>query len=274
VNSQPAAVQREPWLDRLRSRHFAVRVGQFVALLVAYQLARILAAPEGAAAAIDHANQVIDLERRLGLSFENELWEWVGDHVWIERLTVAYYRTAHVALAGAFFIWLWLMHPARFRAVWWWFWTAHVIALAIMAVYPTAPPRLVPELGFSSDPGTWLGPELRNDYAAIPSLHVGYPVMFAAVLIAALDTRARWLALLWPVTTWYAVMATANHFWFDAAAGVVVVTASLPLGLALRRIRDTRRGHTPGASRHEAGPTVASPTTTDHGPSGYRGRSP
>lgn len=238
MNTQPGAGRRKPWLDRLRSRRFALRFGQFLALLAAYQLARIVVAPEGAGVAIDHANEVIELERRLGLFFEDELWEWVGDRAWLERLTVAYYRMAHMALAGAFFIWLWLMRPARFRAVWWWFWTAHVLALAIMAIYPTAPPRLVPELGFASDPGTWLGPELRNDYAAIPSLHVGYPVMFAAVLIASLEARTRWLALLWPLVTTYAVMATANHYWFDAAAGVLVVVASLPLGLALPRLRD------------------------------------
>lgn len=251
MNSQLASARRQPWLDRLRSRGFAIRFGQFIALLLIYQLARILLAPGDDSVAIDHANDVIALERRLGLFFEDRLWEWVGDHGWLESLTVGYYRTAHVVLAGAFFLWLWLMRPGRFRAVWWWFWTAHLIALAIMAIYPTAPPRLVPELGFASDAGTWLGPELRNDYAAVPSLHVGYPVIFAAVLIASLDSRARWLALLWPLATWYAVMATANHYWFDAAAGVLVVVASLPLGYMLLRSRDAWRGEAPVAGRED-----------------------
>jgi hypothetical protein len=245
------------WIEDLRTREFTLRLVQFIALLVGYQVARVLVAPDSATVAIDHARDVIALERRLGLFFEEELWSWVEERSWLELATATYYRTAHVALAGAFFIWLWLARRARFRAVWWWFWAAHLLALGLMALYPTAPPRLVPELGFVSDPGTWLGSDLRNDYAAIPSLHVGYPVLFAAVLVTALRAPARWLALLWPLLTWYAVMATGNHYWLDAVAGVAVVTAALPLGIALMRIRDAWLSSRRLSSRRIEGETGA-----------------
>ena len=37
--------------------------------------------------------------------------------------------------------------------------------------------------------------------------------------------ESRWakaLWLLWPAWVWFAVMATANHFWLDIAAGVAI----------------------------------------------------
>jgi hypothetical protein len=246
------------WIEELRTRLFAVRLGQFVALLAGYQIARVLVAPETPDVALDHANDVIDLERRLGLFLEDDLWTWVETRPWLKQATDTYYRTAHVALAGAVLIWLWLARRDRFRVVWWWFWCTHALALIVMILYPTAPPRLVPELGFVSDPGTWLSADLRNDYAAIPSLHVGYPVLFATTLVTVLRSRARWLVLLWPLLTWYAVMATANHYWLDAVAGIAVVAAALPLGLAAMRLRDARPDRSEDSRRPEADSSIAS----------------
>jgi hypothetical protein len=40
---------------------------------------------------------------------------------------------------------------------------------------------------------------------------------------------AKGLWLLWPAWVWFCVMATANHFWLDIAAGVVVAALAAPI---------------------------------------------
>jgi hypothetical protein len=60
-----------------------------------------------------------------------------------------------------------------------------------------------------------------------------------AILVRPLWLKALWL--LWPAWVWFAVMATANHFWLDIAAGIAVVLVAAavihhrPLRRALAR---------------------------------------
>ena len=59
----------------------------------------------------------------------------------------------------------------------------------------------------------------------MPSLHVAWAAWCAADLVAA--TRGRWrhLAWLYPAATTVVVLATANHFLADAAAGLGLLAA-------------------------------------------------
>jgi membrane-associated phospholipid phosphatase len=62
-----------------------------------------------------------------------------------------------------------------------------------------------------------------NPYAAMPSLHSMDALIVGIVMFGVVKSRlakALWLA--WPAWVWFSVMATANHFWLDIAAGVVV----------------------------------------------------
>ena len=84
---------------------------------------------------------------------------------------------------------------------------------------------------------------MSNEYAAMPSLHVGWALLIAIVLIAACTTRWRWLWLLHPAVTVFVVVSTANHYWIDGIAGSALVLAALWL---------TRPGH--GLFRTPAAP--------------------
>ena len=57
----------------------------------------------------------------------------------------------------------------------------------------------------------------------MPSIHVGRAVIVAAAVIALTRSRWRWLAILHPLLTSYAVVATANHFWLDGLVAVLLV---------------------------------------------------
>jgi hypothetical protein len=99
-----------------------------------------------------------------------------------------------------------------------------------MALYPVAPPRLVPDAAMI-DTIAYYGRThaFANEYAAIPSLHVGW--MAAAGFFLARSMRGRRGAVLgvMPGTVMaVTVIVTGNHFWVDGLVG-----AAYTLGAAL-----------------------------------------
>jgi membrane-associated phospholipid phosphatase len=76
-----------------------------------------------------------------------------------------------------------------------------------------------------------------NPYAAMPSLHAADALIVGvtmAVIVRRPAFKLLWLA--WPAWVSFAVMATANHFWLDIAAGAVVaaIGAAVVYGRPLR----------------------------------------
>jgi hypothetical protein len=70
---------------------------------------------------------------------------------------------------------------------------------------------------------------ISNQYAALPSLHVGWALLIAVVLIASGTSRLRWWWALHPIITLAVVVVTANHYWIDAVVGSVLVLGALVL---------------------------------------------
>jgi PAP2 superfamily len=105
------------------------------------------------------------------------------------------------------------------------------IALAIHIAYPLAPPRMMPSLGFV-DTGKLFGPSVysnadtdavTNQFAAMPSLHVGWAVVVAIGVVMVLKSPWRWLVVLHPAATLAVVVATANHYWIDGIVGIALI---------------------------------------------------
>lgn len=84
-------------------------------------------------------------------------------------------------------------------------------------------------------PERWLIASFTNQFAAMPSLHVGWAI-WCAWMVARLAQRAwvRRLAVTYPVVAVLVVLSTANHYLLDAAAGLLVLLTgwaiSRPLG--------------------------------------------
>jgi hypothetical protein len=125
-----------------------------------------------------------------------------------------------------------------------------IAALVLHVVFPLAPPRMFPDLGFV-DTGARVGPAaygrgstyggFANEFAAMPSLHFGWAVAVAWATLLATGARWRYTLIAHPVLTLAAIVATANHFWLDAgAAGLLFL-----LALAIDRRREPRVGRTP-----------------------------
>lgn len=219
-----------------------VEVALFMALTVVYEWARALVRPDDSTAALANAATIVDMESAVGLYVEADVQRFFNGLPGGEASVAWLYTATHTPGFICFFAWLWWRHRDRFRFVWLWFWLGHAVAVMVFWLWPLAPPRLTAagfedvtketlKLGGALD---WFQ-SLRNEYAAMPSLHVGYTIFFATVITLIGVTRKRWLAWLWPGAMLVVVMATANHFWLDAVGGALVMATGYLLALAVRK---------------------------------------
>jgi hypothetical protein len=130
--------------------------------------------------------------------------------------------------------WVWIARPGAFRLVRNTFVAAQALLSLGYVLTPTAPPRMLPGLGYGSaaDAGaSGLERLAMSPYAAMPSGHAAFAVMAAGIVVA-LTRRplVRLVALLYPPLVLLEIFATGNHIWLDAVAGVSA--AALGFGLA------------------------------------------
>jgi membrane-associated phospholipid phosphatase len=84
---------------------------------------------------------------------------------------------------------------------------------------------------------------LGNPYAAMPSLHAADALIVGWFLVATSRTVwAKALWALWPLWVWFCVVATANHYFLDVAAGIAVAVAALVVTALTPRVLARIRG--------------------------------
>ncbi|MGW1061576.1 phosphatase PAP2 family protein [Micromonospora rubida] len=232
-------------------------------LFLAYKLARV-AVVGRVATAVENGELVWRLERLLRLPSEAAVQFPLLAGDLPVRLANSYYAYVHFPATAACLVWLYVRRPAYYR------WTRRALAgltaaaLALHLLVPLAPPRLTQLTGMV-DTGSRYGPavygapgtdELSNQYAAMPSLHVGWAIAVAVALVAATAGRLRWLWLAHPIATVLVVVGTGNHYWLDgvvAAVLLALVLFLLPGPVPARRSSGAPRG-APAASGRAAGP--------------------
>ncbi len=211
--------------------------------------------------AYGHALDIIRIQEWLGLYFEPALQRWYLDlpaNGFIEFWNV-FYGTAHFIVTAAALIWLFRRNPDRYPL---WRNTlafTTLFALIGFASFSLMPPRLLEEpldrfgppaaegverdfdfvdtlaeyrTFWSFDSGTLKN--ISNQYAAMPSLHVGWSMWSALVLVPMLRRRwAKALAIAHPIATFFCIVVTANHYWLDAVGGLVILGAGFVAARAL-----------------------------------------
>ena len=202
-----------------------------------------------ASEALDHALHVVALEQSLGLFVEPSLQALVLGSDWLVDLMNWVYIWGHWPVIGVILLWLFLSHPDGYRRTRNAMLVSGGVGLGIFAAFPVAPPRLA-GLGLidtvteqSSAYRVLQPPAFVNQYAAMPSLHVGWDLLMGlAVYTYARHRLLRLAGLVLPVLMMSAVVLTANHYIVDAAGGALLVLASM--GVA--RLLDRRRAHAVG----------------------------
>jgi len=87
---------------------------------------------------------------------------------------------------------------------------------------------------------------VSNQYAAMPSLHIGWSTWCMLVLLT--FTKKRWaraLAIAYPILTLTVIVATANHYIIDAVGGLVILGAGYLVASWVERFRQPRTAPTP-----------------------------
>jgi hypothetical protein len=119
--------------------------------------------------------------------------------------------------------------------------TSTALALVGYILYPAAPPRLA-GLGFADTVTKSGGVNLSSDLlgalynpiAAVPSLHFGYSAIVGIAIFALARNRVlRTIGALYPLTMLFIIVATGNHFFFDAALGALTVALGYWLARSL-----------------------------------------
>ena len=84
---------------------------------------------------------------------------------------------------------------------------------------------------------------VSNQYAAMPSMHIGWSTWCALVLAPLI--RSRWLralAIAYPVLTLFDIIVTGNHYWIDGLGGLLCLGVGYVLARALTSWWEVRRG--------------------------------
>jgi membrane-associated phospholipid phosphatase len=187
-----------------------------------------------------HADDLVDAERSLGLLIEPSVQHWAVGAGWPADFARWGYANLHFKGSCLMLAILYLRYRGSFGFVRNAVFAAMAISVIGYALFPTAPPRFLPELGL--DPSSSVtgnnpllsnpGDALFNPFAAVPSMHVGLSVILACSLaLLVRQPVLRGLLFAYPLLMTFVVVASGNHFWLDAVFGLM--TAALAAGAAL-----------------------------------------
>ena len=159
------------------------RIVREIALLAmlfgVYNLGRFLAA-DRVGAAYRHADELIRWEAWLGLPGEATAQQQALQVPGLAEMANVFYAGVHFPLTAMVLLWLMIRRPAEYGKARWALASLTGLALIGHMFFPLAPPRLLPGwvdsgviLGQSVyGPSTQSG--IANQFAAMPSLHVGW----------------------------------------------------------------------------------------------------
>lgn len=209
------------WTDALR------QLLLFAVAYVGYRLVR--GTIDGQIAVANwNATKLIWLEHQLGFFVEPSVQAWATSKTWLIGAASWLYVNAHFVVSLSALVWLYRFRNPSFYWVRNMFMVAMAIALVGYYVYPTLPPRLMGEWGFTDSVANFTGVTdsdtpisgFVNHYAAVPSMHVAFAIMLGWSL--ARLVRRRSLKVLWalyPLLVAFVVVVTGNHFIMDAVLG-------------------------------------------------------
>ena len=201
-----------------------------------YEVGRNVAAGH-VSRAFANAGSLWHLERWLHLPDEATLQAPFVSHPDLAHAANVFYASVHFPLTIATLVLLWWFRPDDYR------WTRTVMAamtfaaLLLQTAMPLAPPRMLSGVGLvdlahlygPSVYGTAANSGFTDQFAAMPSLHVGWAVLVAVAAIRALRSRWRFLVVLHPALTLTVVLVTGNHYWLDGAVSIVLLCLAIQL---------------------------------------------
>ncbi len=238
-------VLRKTRFEHVSPRSFMIETAAVLSGLAVYQVARkLIIAPWSQAE--DNAARVIDVEQKLGFFTESHTQDLLAPNRAMMEFFNHYYFYGFLALIAATLVWLYFEHRPHFEIFRNALGISALLAVITISIFPVAPPRMMPEAGVI-DTFVLLGNpmEFANEFAAVPSLHVGWTALAGYMIGRTVGGRWGVVCGLVPGTLMaLTVVATGNHYWFDALIGV---SFTLVPALIMERTRETTRVPLPPA---------------------------
>ena len=260
-----AARSRRPRL--VAAAGFARETAVVLALYGLWQLAGrfVLMGPEGA---IDRGQWIWQAERAVHLPSETVVQQAFLPHPLIVQALNLYYAGLHFVVVIGCLIWVYVWHRQRYPRVR----TTLVLFTAgalLIQFIPVAPPRMLPGDGMI-DTAARYGQSVYGSVAgfnadqlsAMPSVHVGWALLAALVIVEISRSRWRWLALAYPALTMLAVVVTANHYWLDGLAAALLLALALAVQRASRALYRRLGGRRRAGQPEDRPAPVLAPAST------------
>jgi len=219
----------------------ARQLAVFIPFDLAYELSRAFA-QGGEQTALRHGHDVVHAERVLGIYQEHAVQDWALDAPdFVMEVAKFTYFQCQFTITFGFVIWVYIWRHEAYALLRNCLFATFMLAVPGYIFYPTAPPRLLVsehfidplETATLNQQGT-LVKLFGNPYAAMPSLHTATAILVGVtgVLVARhLAVRALWA--FYPALVIFSIVATANHFFLDAVAGVGVLAVAVTLVITL-----------------------------------------
>ena len=194
--------------------------------------------------ALDHSRRIRAIETWLGLDVEHAVQAPVAASQTLETVANWIYVWGHWPVILATMVWLVWRHRDAFGRLRDGMLVSGFLGMLVFVSYPVAPPRLADQglidtVTVSSEAYRYLQPPaFVNQYAAMPSLHVGWDLLVGLAIISAATTVGlRAVGLVMPVLMVWAVVATANHYLLDVVVGLALVLVGHAVAVWLERLR-------------------------------------
>ena len=217
------------WVDLLR------QIALFAGAFFLYDLVRAAVDPNGGLVyrPFGNAMRIIDFERAAHIFVEPSVQAWAQNKHWLISAADWTYLNGHFLITFGVLVFIYVRRSESFNFIRNVLMISMGLALIGYWLFPTAPPRLMPEWGFTDSVSqfvtggmSWIdyGPAkaVTNFYAAVPSMHVCFAVIIGFSMVRLL--RRRWARILWslyPLVITFVVVATANHFLTDVFLGAL-----------------------------------------------------
>ena len=192
--------------------------------------------------AIERARQIDRFQHWLHMPAELSLQQFVLQHDWLAQATNFYYAVFHVPAMILFLVWIFIRHRDKYPR--WRSSLAMLTAACLVIRYiRVAPPRFLPELGYIDLATRYglsvygpVGTGVSDQFAAMPSIHVGWAAIVSFGIVFSYTSRWRWMYLSHLLITVLAVSATGNHWWLDGVAAIAILGVALVIDKFVRNI--------------------------------------
>ncbi len=244
LDGTPASARRT-WLRGRPGLTWWSEILLLAALYGIYSLVRN-SVGDVSAIAFENATSILRFEDAWDLALERGLNDWVQGSGALAAVVALHYATLHFLVTPAVLIWLYRRRRADYRVVSGALMATTAVALLGFYLMPTAPPRLMRSEDFvdvMSQTASWgwwptsgapASDAISNQFAAMPSLHCAWALWCGIVLaVMVRRTWVRVIGVLYPLSTFFVVMGSGNHFLLDVVAGaalLLVVGGAVVLG--------------------------------------------